>query len=194
MNTESTPLSPNQAADADEMDLISAVRGHDRAALSTLYRRYYPRIRRFLAGFTPPLRDPDAIIIDTFMSVWMQATDSWREAGVSAWIMGIAYRMARRQMREQPSLPPIAQDRRDPPRTSVGGESNLDSEDRLPRALARLPLEQRITLMLAYQMGYSLQEISYITQLPFDIVESRMRQARSSLRREAPMLGRERRY
>jgi len=55
--------------------------------------------------------------------------------------------------------------------------------------LSRLPMEQRLTLELAYHMGHSLEEIAAITDCPVGTVKARMFHAREKLRQYLPTLG-----
>jgi RNA polymerase sigma-70 factor (ECF subfamily) len=56
-------------------------------------------------------------------------------------------------------------------------------------ALGRLPVKLRITVTLAYQMGFSVEEISQITKTPTGTVKSRMFHARLRLRDIVEELG-----
>jgi RNA polymerase sigma-70 factor (ECF subfamily) len=53
--------------------------------------------------------------------------------------------------------------------------------DRLEHRLNRLHLEERVTLALAYQMGFSIDEIAEITEVAPATVKTRMFQARTGL-------------
>ena len=57
------------------------------------------------------------------------------------------------------------------------------------RRLNRLPLEQRLTMELAYHMGHSIDEIAEITDCPAGTVKARMFHARDKLRHFLPALG-----
>jgi RNA polymerase sigma-70 factor, ECF subfamily len=157
------------------------IQTRDRSALEKLYLRYYPRIARFLARFPSAHEDIDEIINDTFMVVWTRAGDFRSESQVSTWIIGIAYRVAmrslrrqRRQLRSRSAL--IQQEQYLDPTPDAELKEWLDA------ALARLPEEQRVTATLAYQMGFSVEEISRIMQSPIGTVKSRMFHARQNLR------------
>jgi RNA polymerase sigma-70 factor (ECF subfamily) len=165
------------------LGLIIAVQARDRLAFEKLYLSYYHRLTRFLARFTRSLENIEEIINDTFMVIWMRAKDFRHESKVSSWIIGIAYRTAMRQLRRRRHVSSLH---------SVGDlpESydptiDIDTKDWLSCALARLPLEQRITLTLAYQMGYSVEEIARITESPVGTVKSRMFHARVKLHEHA---------
>jgi RNA polymerase sigma-70 factor, ECF subfamily len=173
----------NSSTDCDDLGLIIAVQARDRLAFEKLYLGYYYRLTRFLARFTISLEKIEEIINDTFMVIWMRAKDFRHESKVSIWIIGIAYRTAMRQPRRQQhvsSLHSVV----DLPE-SGNPTTDIDTKDWLSCALARLPLEQRITLTLAYQMGYSVKEIARITESPVGTVESRMFHARVNLHEHA---------
>ncbi len=179
------PLGPacNSSTDFDDLGLLIAVQARDRLAFEKLYLGYYCRLTRFLARFTRRLENIEEIINDTFMAVWMRATDFRHESKVSTWIFGIAYRTAMKQLRRQrhvSSLESVG----DLPESSDPAR-DIDTKDWLSRALARLPLDQRITLTLAYQMGYSMKEIARITESPVGTVKSRMFHARVKLQEHA---------
>jgi RNA polymerase sigma-70 factor (ECF subfamily) len=178
------PLGPtrNSSTDCDDLGSIIAVRARDRLAFEKLYLGYYQRLTRFLGRFT--IRENiEEIINDTFMVIWMHAKDFRHESKVSTWIIGIAYRTAMRQLRRQrhvSSRQPVGDfSESDDPITDI------ETKDWLSCALACLPLEQRITVTLAYQMGYSVEEIARITESPLGTVKSRMFHARIKLHEHA---------
>jgi RNA polymerase sigma-70 factor (ECF subfamily) len=61
--------------------------------------------------------------------------------------------------------------------------------DWVAHGLTQLPIEQRLTLELAYTMGYSLEEIAAITEAPVGTVKARMFHARQKLRQCLPAIG-----
>jgi RNA polymerase sigma-70 factor (ECF subfamily) len=61
--------------------------------------------------------------------------------------------------------------------------------NRVERALGRLPVPLRITVTLAYQMGFGIEEISEITKTPISTVRARMFDARWRLRELVEELG-----
>ncbi len=184
-STNARPLGSarDSSTDCDDLGLIIAVQARDRLAFEKLYLGYYYRLTRFLARFTKSLENIEEIINDTFMVIWMRAKDFRHESKVSTWIIGIAYRTAMKQLRRQRHVSSL-QSVGDLPE-SGDPTADIDTTDWLSCALARLPLEQRITLTLAYQMGYSVKEIARITESPVGTVKSRMFHARVKLHEHA---------
>jgi len=165
-----------------------AVAGGSREALERLYLAYHRRLARFLLRFTPRYDQVEEIVNDTFLSVWQGAAGFRQASTVSTWIFGIAYRTAlksRRQRRHDETSQPI--DEHSP--GTVDPTSELETRDWLLRGLEQLPAEQRLTLDLAYRMGYSMEEIAVITDSPIGTVKARMFYAREKLRLSLPALG-----
>ena len=167
--------------------LLVAIAAGDRPALEELYLSYHRRLARFLSRFTPRYENVEEIINDTFMVVWQSAKDFRHASQVSTWIIGIAYRTALKSFRRQKNHT-VARSLEDIPEQTVDPAFDTEVSDWLQHGLSRLPIEQRLTLELAYHMGHSLQEIAAITACPVGTVKARMFHAREKLRQYLPTL------
>lgn len=175
------------AADADDAQLLRRVAAQDKDALALLYREYHRRLARFLSRFTRRDDVIEEVINDTFMVAWKKAAEFRGDARVSTWLMGIAYRVTLRALRdgglEHDSLPPDFD--------AHAFEPFVEHEqtDWVVKGLRRLSAEQRLVMELAYVMGHSLEEIAQITESSVSTVKARMFHARVKLRNVMPMLG-----
>jgi RNA polymerase sigma-70 factor (ECF subfamily) len=169
-------------------ELLLAVAAGNRRALEELYLDYHRRLARFLSRFTPRYENVEEIINDTFMVVWQSAKDFRYASQVSTWVMGIAYRTALKSVRRQKNFS-TEQNIDDYPEQSTDPREETEVRDWLAQGLNRLPLEQRLTLELAYHMGHSLEEIAAITGSPVGTIKARMFHAREKLRQYLPDLG-----
>jgi RNA polymerase sigma-70 factor (ECF subfamily) len=167
--------------------LLVAIAVGDRRALEELYLSYHRRLARFLSRFTPRYENIEEIINDTFMVVWQNAKDFRSASQVSTWIIGIAYRTALKSFRRQKNHSGTGS-LEDYPEQSVDPTLDAEVHDWLKHGLNRLPIEQRLTLELAYHMGHSLEEIAAITDCPVGTVKARMFHAREKLRQYLPTL------
>jgi RNA polymerase sigma-70 factor (ECF subfamily) len=167
--------------------LLVAVAAGDRRALEELYLSYHRRLARFLSRFTPRYENIEEIINDTFMVVWQNAKEFRNASQVSTWIIGIAYRTALKSFRRQKNHAVASLE--DYPEQTVDPTVDAEVNDWLKHGLNRLPIEQRLTLELAYHMGHSLEEIATITDCPVGTVKARMFHAREKLRQYLPTLG-----
>jgi RNA polymerase sigma-70 factor (ECF subfamily) len=61
--------------------------------------------------------------------------------------------------------------------------------DWLVQALAHLPVEQRMSVQLCYELGYSCEEIATIMNCPVNTVKTRLFHARAKLQKLLPALG-----
>jgi RNA polymerase sigma-70 factor (ECF subfamily) len=182
-----TPLAKNSPKERDSALLVAVAAG-DRHALEELYLSYHRRLARFLSRFTPRYENVEEIINDTFMVVWQNAKDFRSASQVSTWIIGIAYRTALKSFRRQKNHAG-AQSLEDYPEQTVDPTFEAEVSDWLMHGLRLLPMEQRLTLELAYNMGHSLEEIATITECPVGTVKARMFHAREKLRQYLPKLG-----
>lgn len=177
----------NSSKESDS-ELLAAIAAGDRRGLEELYLAYHRRLARFLTRFTSRYENVEEIINDTFMVVWRSAGDFRSASQVSTWIFGIAYRTALKSIRRQKHHTG-ARSLDEYPEQSTDPVLDAEVHDWLSHGLSRLPAEQRLTLELAYNMGYSLEEIAAITNAPIGTVKARMFHARQKLRHSLPGLG-----
>jgi RNA polymerase sigma-70 factor, ECF subfamily len=179
-------LAKNSSKERDN-ELLLAISTGSRQALEELYLGYHRRLARFLSRFTPRYENVEEIINDTFMVVWQNAKDFRHASQVSTWIIGIAYRTALKSLRRQKNHT-AARSLDDYPEQTVDPTLETEVQDWLRHGLNQLPVEQRLTLELAYHMGHSLEEIAAITECPVGTVKARMFHAREKLRQYLPTL------
>jgi RNA polymerase sigma-70 factor, ECF subfamily len=165
---------------AHELGLMHRIAKGDRAAFKELYLLYHRRLARFLTRLTTRYDVAEEIINDTFWVVWQRAADFRGASQVSTWIMGIAYRRGLKTLRSLQPLPSTL----DPEWESAVEEpwKPAEMQEWLAAALARLPLEQRLVLELAYHLGHSCEEIAAIMECPVNTVKTRMFHARRKLK------------
>ncbi len=176
---------PSAASIEDTVDreLIVKIKNRDRDAFRELYIRYHRRLGRFLTRLTHRYADAEDIINDTLWIIWNRA-GTFRDASrVSTWIMGIAYRRAlnvfrRAELHERTMQFEIAEGEA----TATDALQATEEHQMLARALARLPLEQRLVLEFSYYLDHSCEEIAEIMACPVNTVKTRMFYARKKLR------------
>ncbi len=166
--------------DANAREAMYGVQAHDRRALEKLYLIYYGPLARLLFRVVAQANAVDEIISDTFMTIWTCAKELPPEARVAVWVFGIAYQTALQSMnsngaRGSCSFAEVFG------RQSADVKSKRPGVDRLEHRLNRLPLEEHLTVALAYQMGFSLEDIAQITRVAPATVETRMTQVRRIL-------------
>jgi RNA polymerase sigma-70 factor, ECF subfamily len=164
-----------------EVALLARVGARDREAFRQLYHLYHRRLSRFLARLTHRPETVEEIINDTLWVVWQKAQEFRGSSLVSTWILGIAYRRALKTLRREQSADACMQPH-DEWRGVAVDEGSREHADWLERALAQLPVEQRMVLELAYYLGYSCEEIAGIMDSPVNTVKTRMFHARQKMK------------
>lgn len=168
---------------SDDTALVAAVTGGDREALEVLLRRHYPRIYavcRRLAG-----NDADAADAaqEALLAITRGLSRFDGRASFATWSYRVATNacldeLRRRRRRIASSLPDeLAGSRHDPVGDSITARLDLEG------ALARLPEEFRVPVILRDQAGLSYAEISEVLDVPSGTVRSRIARGRARLLR-----------
>jgi RNA polymerase sigma-70 factor (ECF subfamily) len=176
--------------DAEDRRLIVRVCRHEMASFEALYRRYHPRLSRFLQRMLRPTHLVEEVLNDTLFVVWNQAERYNGTSKVSTWIFAIAYRKALKAIdrHDEP-----AEDLADDDESAVPGDVEGRPESRLSlvqlraaieRALVHLSPDQRAAVELTYFHGFSYPEIAAIVDCPVDTVKTRMFHARRRLKQQ----------
>jgi RNA polymerase sigma-70 factor, ECF subfamily len=173
---------------AHETDLIARVADGDRKAFEELYHLYHRRLARFLTRLTRRYDIAEEVVNDTFWVVWRKAKTFRGDSQPSTWILGIAYRKARNAFRSSARLAEKNLQAELLPPTEEEPSGIEEMRDWLTRALAELPVEQRLAVELCYELGHSCEEIATIMDCPVNTVKTRLFHARGKLQRLLPQL------
>ena len=175
---------PRHLSPRDEAALVRQVVRGDVTAFEALFRRYYPRLRRFLEQMTRRPQLVDEVLNDTMMIVWRKAATFNQRSKVSTWIIGIALRRSLKAIERFDE--PIDFD---PDAITTSAESGPEEQllrqeasVRLGDALQSLSAEHRAVVELTYFEGCTYREIAAIVGCPVDTVKTRMFHARRRLK------------
>lgn len=175
-----------RSASDEDLGLLVAVRARDLRAFEKLYRRYQPRLTRFVANFVrrPPV--VEEVVNDALMVMWDRSDSFSGASKLSTWLFAIAYRKALRARSRQDE--PV-EDRESAQRTSPdAAPDHALGRDRtraaLLRAMDELSPDHRAVIDLTYFHEIGYREIAEIMDCPVDTVKTRMFHARRQLRRK----------
>jgi RNA polymerase sigma factor (sigma-70 family) len=164
--------------------LIGLITKADRYAFETLYRRYFPRLARFLDRMTRSAQIIEEIINDTMLVVWQKPHTYNHSCKVSTWIFSIAYRKALKAIHALDQ--PIESDfEQFPAETAHEPEYEIrhrQLQKTVARALDALSIEQRVVLVLTYYHGMDQAEIAETMECPVNTVKTRMFHGRRRLK------------
>ena len=169
----------------EDVRLIGRVVRRDVRAFEDLYRRYHPRLTRFLMNILTRPSLVEEALNDTMMVVWNRAETFNGTSRVSTWVFAIAYRKAMNALRrhDEPMEDKWAETRQS---DDASPQQQLEAHEvqrRLGTALEALSADHRTVVDLTYfhELGY--REIAQIMACPVDTVKTRMFHARRHLRR-----------
>lgn len=182
------PVQPS--AEAEEAALLERIAAGDARAFEALYRRYFPRLCRFLERMTRRPALVEEILNDTMLVVSRNAHKYRREARASTWIFAIAYRKGLKALKR---LDDPLED--DPDEAAARIEPGSQPNEELQRgqlrhlldtALQALSAKHRAVVELTYFQGADYREIARIMDCPVDTVKTRMFHARRQLKTLLP--------
>jgi RNA polymerase sigma-70 factor (ECF subfamily) len=175
-------------ANERELELLRRIVLHDREAFRELYLSYHRRLARFLMRMSLSHESVEEIINDTLWTVWLKSAEFRGASRVSTWIVGIAYRRALKSLRQARAARAPYTDEFTDMASELDIERGNETQQWLERAMAELPVEQRMVMEFAYLMGHSCEEIAQIMHCPVNTVKTRMFHAREKLRASLPRL------
>lgn len=182
-----TRTAKQQAQGESDAALFEAVARGDLGPLGALFDRHHEAVRQFLVRAASNEADVDDLVQETFITASRAATSFDGRASALPFLIGIAVRLLRRRRRsfarlralyDAFSFVPLA-----PARTPEESTSAAQQEERLRQAIARLPDDRRIALVLVEYNGLSGVEAAGILGVPVGTVWRRLHEARNDLRR-----------
>jgi RNA polymerase sigma factor (sigma-70 family) len=171
-----------RAEAADDIVLIGRVARGEVPAFESLFRRYRPRIRRFLELKTWRPQLIDEILNDTMLVIWRKAGTFNLRSTVSTWILGIALRRGLKANQRADRAIALESDSSSAACDLEQHVFRKELRARLDRALESLSPEQRTVVVLTYFEGYSYREIAGLVGCPVATVKTRMFHARRRLK------------
>ena len=126
------------------------------------------------------LRNSDACadaVQSALMKAWTKRDTLKDHAQFKAWMVQIVQNESKNLLRRKPNLPLDE--------SLASAESDQDHVD-VKEAVARLPENARLIVMLYYFERYPVKDICVLLRLPEGTVHSRLARAREQLRKELP--------
>ena len=183
-----SPASQSATDDQDRADMVCLVAGHD-AALNDLMERHGQKLLNYLIRC---LQDEDLaadLSQETFVRVYQHRERFDTQRKFSTWLYTIASNLVRDHLRRMARHPEVMSTGDDLREAAAGHELSPSEEmqaqeraDAVRRAVAELPEELRVPLILAEYEERSQAEIGEILGCTPKAVETRIYRARQQLR------------
>lgn len=171
--------------------LIDKAAQGDRDAFASLYRLYYPSLYRFTSKFVPE-RIAEEIATDVFFGM-LEGKASFTATGQATfftWLCTVARNQAIDYLRRPGIQVPEAELYEDVIDRLMGESPDVvhqlemqEDEEAIRYCIGKLPVEQRVPLLLIYWQGSSLSEVAAELACPEGTIKSRMSTARASLKK-----------
>lgn len=168
----------------EDIGLVAGVRAGDLRAFENLYRRYQPRLARFVGNLIRSSPAVEEVVNDTLMVVWDRPHSFSGASKFSTWLFAIAYRKALKARARRPLPLPEPTDAIDPGPPPDDELARQRMRAVLTAAMQELSVEHRAVIDLTYFHETGYREIAEIMDCPVDTVKTRMFHARRHLRRK----------
>jgi RNA polymerase sigma-70 factor (ECF subfamily) len=171
------------AAASTDAELIAAHAAGDPGAFAELVRRHRDRM---WAVALRTLRDPEEAadaLQEAFISAFRAASSFRAESQVTTWLHRIVVNACLDRVRRRQARPTVPLPEAGPGEPAADGDAMADRETKLvvAEALAMLPEEQRVPIVLVDVEGYSVADTARLLGIAEGTVKSRCARGRVKL-------------
>jgi len=181
------PPSSGEPANRREIDLVSAVLRKDRKATAEFVSQCSDWIYPFVCRRLPRSEIAEDLMQEILISAWQNLGTFRGDAGLRAWVLGIArhkiddyYRKRFREMQIEPNDPETVPA---PALRIQEGSTTAVERERVEQTLAQLPEAYGLALIWRYRDGKSLREMAAGTGKTEKAMERLLARARESFKR-----------
>jgi RNA polymerase sigma-70 factor (ECF subfamily) len=184
---------------ADERRLIDRLLERDEQAFSDIVRLYGDKVFSLIYRMLGNRQEAEDVAQDVFITVFKTVESFRGEAKFSTWLLRIAANHAKNRIKHLARRPTegadpddVSQVRAVPDRPSPPVQARIEGPDTLlegmqterliQEAIADLPEDQRLLVVLRDVEEMSYQEIEEITGLPEGTIKSRLHRARMAIK------------
>ena len=175
--------------DVNERDLIGRCRAGDEAAFGELVDRYKDLIFAIIARTVPDRRKAEDLAQEVFLRVHRGLPYIRGDARLSTWIYRITANVCLQiRERQDPAVisidGPAADSERRPrePGARDGAFDAIELRDRLDKAVAQLPAQDRFLIAAHYLQGVQYEDLADAAGIPLGTVKTHLYRAKRRLR------------
>jgi RNA polymerase sigma-70 factor (ECF subfamily) len=187
---------------ADDSVLVECVARGDAWALEVIYERHSRGVYSLAIRLLGDSAAAEEVVQETFLKLWRQPSAYQPGRGrLLPWLLGVAHHHAvdvlrRRQLEQRHRVGSPISNNGDGVAEALESRGLVSSEEdpqlradtydqraALGRALAELPIEQRLPVELAYYRGMTQLEIANMLGVPLGTIKTRMRLGLTQLRK-----------
>ncbi len=173
-------LSPTRLSDAE---LVEQARAGERAAFDALLRRHDERMRGLAFKILADRHAMDDVLQEAYVKAYRGLGRFKAGSNFGTWLYRITYNACIDELRRRKRAPLAAGEGEDPVSGRPGPERVVSAAETVRQALADLPTDQRVTVVLVDGEGFDHREAAEILGVAPGTVASRLHRARAALRR-----------
>jgi RNA polymerase sigma-70 factor, ECF subfamily len=170
------------ATTSSDTDLVEAARAGDHHAFAQLLRRYDDRMRGLAYKLLADRSKMDDALQESYLKAF-RALDRFKEGSdFGTWLYRITYNTCIDELRRARRSPLAPADPVEPSSGRPGPEREVTAAESVRQALATLPPDQRLTVVLVDGEGFDNATAAKILGVAPGTVASRLHRARAALR------------
>ncbi|MDQ2650268.1 MAG: sigma-70 family RNA polymerase sigma factor [Actinomycetota bacterium] len=171
------------SATNSDVDLVELARHGDRSAFDELLRRHDARMRTLAYRLMVDRGRMDDALQDAYLNAFKGLHRFRPGSDFGAWLYRITYNACIDELRRQKRAPERMEEGYDHESSRPGPEQVVSTSEQVRLALADLPTDQRVTVVLVDGEGFDHREAAEILGIAPGTVASRLSRARARLRR-----------
>lgn len=168
---------------SDEL-LIREIAAGNQGAFAEFYDSHAPRVLAALVKWLSDRGAAEDLLQETFWQVWLRASQyDARRATPEVWLFVIARSRALDHLRRH--KPEVAAGGRCEPvllEDPAAALEDDESRERVRKAMAKLPEEQRSAIRLAFYAGLTYEQVAQLQAIPVGTAKTRIRLGMKRLR------------
>ncbi len=166
-----------------DVQLVELARQGERPAFDALIRRHDDRMRGLAYRLLTDRHSMDDALQEAYLKAY-RGLDRFRAGSdFGTWLYRITYNTCIDELRKRKRSPVTTEDPTDPVSAKPGPERVVTASETVRAALAELPVDQRVTVVLVDGEGFDHREAAEILGVQPGTVASRLHRARAALRR-----------
>ena len=178
-----TPSMPALATPLPDVELVERARRGDVEAFGHLVRRHDDRMRGLAYRLLADRHRMDDALQEAYLKAFRALPRFKPGRDFGGWLYRITYNACVDELRRRKRHPVADRDPVEPPSAAPGPERVVGAAETVRAALADLPVEQRVTVVLVDGEGFDHAEAARILGVQPGTVGSRLHRARAALRR-----------
>ena len=165
--------------------LVEACRRGDAQAFQELVERHKGLVFALIARSVPDRNRAEDLAQDVFLRIYRGLPYFRGESRLSTWVYRIVANVCSHEQTRRGAPASLDDDRQQPvlPGAADRQFSDLELRERLEKAIARLPANQRLLVAAHYLEGVRYEELAEALNLPIGTVKTHLYRAKQQLRR-----------